>query len=254
MHYVTIDPRDGGAGVSGGSSCSKCCCEPIGLRPGEISQLVLNYAPWSVPIGGRGLVSPVDLSILPNLEACNAQTIDGFGDPNLILAEGATTINIAFALPDMAAAVTPAGNTQTFALAPVSGPYRGTLTAAPSTGVGWIYTPNSMFAGWDSFWIRVTDAQGRSILREQVIRVGTATEAGPKPYIMGKTGLVIDRTKIKVDSRMHRITVPLSLALNASCDTIEGCARYRATLKVQANDCDDLFSHITCFDVYCVKC
>src|SRR5262245_7210887 len=50
MLYATVDARDG----TYQAECNKCCCEPLNVRPGETNLVVLNYATWAIPIGGRG--------------------------------------------------------------------------------------------------------------------------------------------------------------------------------------------------------
>src|SRR5262245_26735315 len=51
MLMATVDPRDSAQNAA----CGTCCCETINVRPGETNLMVINYAPWAVPIMGKGL-------------------------------------------------------------------------------------------------------------------------------------------------------------------------------------------------------
>lgn len=247
MFYVTVGMDDGVSAA--GSSCSKCCCEPIGLKAGETSLFTINYAPWSVPIGGRGLVPPIPaISVVPDDSACSSQTIDGFSDPNataflpLVVAPNTPLVT------DMLPYVTPVGNTFTFAQLPGGEPEHGSVSILGSNVT---YTPPQGFNGWDHVWIRITDAQGRSINRELVFNVNATT---PRPYEWGRTGLIINPTQVEINSRMHQVNFPILLNFNAACDTVEGCRKYRVTVKARASDCDRIFTRLDCFDVFCKRC
>lgn len=251
MYLVTVDPRDGGSSSTG--VCNKCCCEPIGMRAGETQMLTVNVAPWSVPLGGRGIVPPVLIDVQPNTESCGAQVIDGFANPNFVAPalDVASTPPVSPQVIDYKTGATPSGNEFSFKLEPLTGPSYGSVVVDPA-GLAWSYTPNPQFSGYDSYWVRMTDAQGRSVVKEQVLRIGNPVAL--PPYTLGKSGLVIDRSKIQINSMLHQIQIPLYLAPNAGCDTIEGCIKYRATFKITVDDCNNLLTIYQCFDVFCVKC
>lgn len=249
MLFVTIDPRDGGAGVSGGSSCAKCCCEPIGIRPGECNLMTLNYAPWSVPFGGRGLVPTTQISIDINRENCSSQTIDGFGPPAYTAIDITTPVNTPV-VGDIEAQMLPAGNSFTYKWLSVYGPEHGALTAFNEATGAWTYTPDNGYTGYDVFWFKATDAQGRTVIRRVVIAVGAVSGANPSSQ---GYGLNIDRSKVAINNRMHQVSFVMCLSPAAE-GSVDECARYRVTIRQPANDCDRTFYHLTCFDVYPVKC
>lgn len=253
MHYINIDEKSNG--------CAVCCCAPIGLRPGEVSLITLNYAPWTIPImsgGGPGLVPTPDFSVVEDAGTCSTSEIDGFAPPSV----GGDVFNAALALAvntplelDLVSDVAPAGNTFIFELVPMSGPYHGTLSAVTPNGAAWMYTPNTGFQGYDQFWVKVTDAQGRVLIRPVNIKIGVPTEV--QPFGWGPnaaTGVQIDRTTAKVDQRQQTLSFAVMLPPSNGCDTIDGCKRYRVSVKAFARDCDRQFSHISCFDVFCKKC
>lgn len=246
MLHVTMDARDG----FNGASCTKCCCEAVQMRPGETNLIVLNYAPWSVPFGGRGIVPTPELTITPDNSSCSSAPIDTFAPPSAQFTQATTPVNTAVNI-DLTTNVAPIGNTFEYRLLPVSGPTRGTLTT-PINGTPWIYTPAPGFEGYDHFWVEVKDAQGRRVVREQIIKVGAALLS--MPFDFGKTGLVIDRSKIMIDQRMQTLEIPLYLAPNADCGSVDGCISYQVMVKQPADDCCRIFHHISCFDVRCKSC
>lgn len=257
MYYIAMDDRSNvGYGAVAGS-CAKCCCEPIGLRPGETGLIKLNYAPWSVPYGGLGLLPNPEFTIVEDLSACNNPPIDGFPAPavgNLIFN---SPHNIGVNTPqtnDLRVDTYPNGQAYTYQLEPVSGPYNGVLSPAAIDGSNWTYTGNPGFNGWDRYYVRITDPQGRQIVRAMTYRVGTPST--PQPAIMqgNQNGLVVDRAKAVVDARMHTMQFPVWLSPGASCDTIDACKRWRVTIKQSTRDCDNIYDHISCIEFYCKKC
>jgi hypothetical protein len=254
MAYIEIGA---GTGANAGS-CNTCCCEPLALRPGETELVTLSYVAWSVPISGRGLIPTPEITVTLDDSACTRAPIDGFEAPN--------TGNVLFNNPqdipanaptvfNLTSDTFPAGNSFEYRLVPVSGPLHGTLTT-PITGTAWTYTPQAGFNGYDQFWARITDAQGRSIVRPINLRVGAV--AGNPPFGWGLaaafTGLLIDRQHLQIDARLHRISFPIMLQPSGACDTIDGCRRYRITIKAFASDCERTLSRIDCFDVRCRNC
>lgn len=257
---MRIDIHDNHHGAQSGS-CAVCCCEPLSLRAGETRLVTLNYAPWVIPIiagGGPGLVGIPDFSIEENSDACSTSAIDGFAPPEVLQTFFVAVQNIAvstdlqFKLSDD---LSPAGNAYSFKLVPVSGPYHGALIASPLDGDEWIYSPSAGYVGYDQFWVEITDAQGRTIIRAVNINVGGATGVPPKGWgPSASMGLQIDRSKIRVNRSTQTVAFPLYLPPSNSCDTIDGCKRYRVTTKAYAQDCDTTFTQISCIDVRCGGC
>ncbi len=246
MKFFTIDPRDGGFGISAG--CNTCCCQTLHMRPGETDKMVINYAPWSVPIGGPGLIpGGTEINISRDAGACATGSIDGFAPPQF---DGSTT---AFeALPGAATVIdvidngiSPAGNTFTYRVLPMAGPKHGTISN-PNAGPAFSYTSNSGFTGLDSFYVEVTDAQGRKLIQLVVISVG---DPGPAVPAILPSGLYLDQTKIAVDARMHQISFPIALLPDA-----RACEKFKLEIRQTARDCDNVYSHYSCFDIFVGKC
>jgi hypothetical protein len=257
MHYINVDDKSN----SNGGACAVCCCAPIGMRPGERRLITLNYAPWTIPImanGGPGLVQTPEFAVAEDAESCSTAVIDTFAPPSVDGAvfnvELTTPLNTA-ALLDLVSDVSPAGNTFIFELVPLSGPYNGVLTAMAADGAAWEYEPNTGFQGYDQFWVKITDAQGRILIRPINLVVGVASVLppfgwGPNAVV----GVQIERSTVQVNSQMQTLSFVAMLPPSNECDTIDGCKRYRLTIKAPARDCERLFTHLTCIDFSCAKC
>lgn len=255
MHVIDISDRHND------SSCSTCCCEPINMRAGETRLVTLNYAPWTIPImanGGPGLVPTPQVTITENDDSCHNEAIDGFAAPSTTGLYFVTNQAIAVNTPltfNLLTDVAPAGNAFEFALHPVSGPYHGSLVATPANGNQWIYQPANGFVGYDQFWVEITDAQGRKIIRPVNINVGGATGIPPKGWGQAASmGLQIDRSKMKVNQKLQTVSFPMYMPPSNDASTIDACRRYRATIKAFARDCEEEYSHITCIDVTSARC
>lgn len=245
MKYFTVDPRDGGFGISAG--CAQCCCQQMHMRPGETDKMVINYAPWSVPIGGPGLIEGgTEINISRDAGGCATGPIDGFAPPAL----GAT--NDFEALPgavteiDVTAnGITPAGNTFTYRVLPLSGPLHGAISN-PNAGPEFSYKSVAGYNGLDTFYVEVTDAQGRKLIQLVVVSVGNP---GPTVPASMPSGLYVDQTKIQVDKRQHQISFPISLMPDA-----RSCEKFKLEIRQTTRDCDNVYSHYSCFDVFVGKC
>jgi hypothetical protein len=254
MHHINLDQRN--------NTCSTCCCDPISMRAGETRLVVLNYAPWTVPImangGGQGLVPTPQLSIVENDDACHNDAIDGVAAPSVIGDVFVTNTALAVSTDltlDLKSDVTPADNTFEFTLAPVSGPYHGSLVDSPLSGEGWLYRPEQGYIGYDQFWVEIKDAQSRKIIRPINITVGAANYIPPKGWgEKAAMGLQIDRSKLRVNQAQQTVSFPLYLPPSNDAETIDACRRYRITVKAFARDCENEFSHITCLDVTSTRC
>lgn len=245
MLNVIIDDRNGMLAGSSGI-CAVCCCPPIFMRPGETNLMVLSYAPWSVPLGGLGIVPTTEISIERDSSLCSVAVIDTFGPPantsyNLpVVADTATPI-------DLTTNEDPAGNTFEYHVVPLFGPQHGLLTAMPLNGVAWEYTPNNGFVGWDYFYYTMTDAQGRFATYAVKLAIGAPTTV--QPVGNGRLGLYIDPTRIRIDQRMQQIAFAMYLAPDArQCDV------FKVNIKQPAQSCDDTFYNLSCFEVHVGKC
>lgn len=249
MKYFTVDPRDGYATAS----CSTCCCQTVIMRPGETDKFIINYAPWSVPLGnGAVLVPEFDFDFEYNT-TCSTANIDGFGPPaapNLSLATSMSTVLSI----DVTQDVTPVGNAFTYRKLPLSGPNHGTLapvgpapidTTAYGSG-NFIYTPDSMFVGYDSFDYEIKDNQGRIVIATVTITVGTPpgvpVPVHSKPFI--------DRSQVHINQRLHTVDFPLTMPSNA-----RPCDSWRLLVKAKAQDCNrNVYTHFSCYDIIPGKC
>lgn len=256
MHAILIDDRHNQRG-----GCATCCCEPISLRAGETQLVTLNYAAWTIPImanGGPGLIPTPQISIVEDATSCHNDAIDGFAAPatggDIFVEPLALAINTTLTL-DLTDDVTPANNAFEFTLHPVSGPYHGSLTASPLSGTSWVYEPAAGFTGYDQFWVKINDAQGRTIIRPVNINIGAATTIPPKGWgPAAAMGLQVDRSKLKVNSNLQTISFAIYMPPANDAETIDACRRYRATIKAFARDCDEEYTHITCIDVTSAGC
>lgn len=251
MKYFTVDPRDGGLGAGG--SCNTCCCQTIVMRPDETDKMIVNYAPWSVPIGGQGLVQGgTTISTSRDSSACPSGPIDGFGPPNFPIQQ-LTSISgapVVFNVGDPGG-IQPTGNSFTSRPLLLSGPKFGSITPTSSTGPLHTYTyiPNAGFFGTDVIWFEVTDAQGRTTTRPISIK-STDAPGVPAPNPQDAAlGLYVDRLKMLVDPRMHTLSFPIHLGPDARM-----CDKFKLEIVQTARDCDYVYSHYSCFDIIVGKC
>jgi hypothetical protein len=242
--YFDADPRDGGHGAA----CDTCCCTPIGLRLGETNLMNINYAPWSVPIAPPGIVPTLEFSVTHNESTCPTGAVDGFLPPTntnyLLTTPAGTVLSV-----DLAGNAAPNGNAFTFEIVQLSGPHRGTLTQTGNPGDGTFdYAPSGGQTGYDYFSYRMTDAQGRSVVRTVQVSIGAHAD---RPNL-ARMSLVpfIDVTRIKTDQRLQIVSFPIFMPL--SC---RPCDEYRLTVRQPAQDCErNVYNHLACFDIRCRDC
>jgi len=239
MIHITLDGRDNGANLA---ACSTCCCHTIHMRPGETNLLVLNYAPWSVPIGGHGLRCDPSVELEINSVGCPPTT--GEDPAPLNTAKKVTTDPNAPLVIDLTVDATPAGGDFTYSKVPLSGPYYGVLT---NDGAGqFTYTPNQGFTGWDEFWFKQTDDSGRSVTRQVLIWVSEAA----MPAKNFDLPIEVNTAKIVVDANLQQISIPVTMT-----NLARSCEIYRLHIKARALNCDLVcFDHISCFDFIPGKC
>lgn len=245
MKFFTVDPRDGGFGISAG--CATCCCQSFNMRPGDTDKMVIDYVPWSVPLGGTGLIpGGTEINISRDASACATGQIDGFGPPQLGDTTDFEALPAAATVVDVSAnGATPVGNVFTYRVLPLSGPRSGRISN-PNSGPAFSYTSNAGYNGLDSFYVEMTDAQGRKLIKFVVISVGNP---GPAVPAFLPSGLYVDQSKIMVDRRLHQISFPISMLPDA-----RECEKYKLEVRQTARDCDNVFSHYSCFDVFVGKC
>ncbi|XAI96625.1 hypothetical protein [Synechococcus phage Ssp-JY38] len=232
------------------------------MKAGETRLITLDYSHWTIPImgnGGPGLVPTPEISIVLDAESCSDQQIDGFGNPSVSDTIGWNApVDIPAGVAhvwDPIDGVLPAANGFTLEVEPLGGPLNGVLDPAPATGTGWTYTPRAGFNGYETIWVRITDAQQRQIVRPIFFRVGSPTVQPPFDWgYAARNGVLIDRRNLEINSRLQTISFPMLLTEAEACDTIDQCHRFGVQIKALARDCNRLFSKIDCFDVFCQKC
>ena len=96
MHYFTVDSRSSIEASSG--ACSTCCCEAAKGIPGETNPWQINYSPWSLPIGGLGLVAQTEFFFEQvNSDSANLPTNThyGYATDTAIVVNGDVSTNAA---------------------------------------------------------------------------------------------------------------------------------------------------------------
>ena len=218
------------------------------IRPGETNMVVLNYAPWSLPIAPPGIVPTFEFSIAQDESSCPASAIDGFLPPTNTNYSLTTQVSTVLSI-DLGASAAPAGNDFTYEILPFGGPLRGTLAQTGSPGdATFDYQPNGGVTGYDYFSYRMTDAQGRSVIRSVSISIGSHSEQPNR----GRMSLLpfIDPAKVSVNQHDQTVSFPLTMPL--SC---RPCDEYRLTIRQPARDCDrNEYVHLSCFDIRCRDC
>lgn len=241
MLFFQADPRDG---VANGAACNSCCCESLTMSAGETNLVIVDYAPWSIPIGNPGIVAGLELNIETNTDACPNSEQDGFLPPTaenrLLVTPASTVLNI-----DLSVGVAPAANTFTYNVVPFSGPTKGTLTKT-AEGV-YDYTPNGGVTGKDYFSFEAKDAQGRTVIRHVEVDIGTNVE--PRNQARLSLAPYIDLSQVQTD-RNQTIKFPIYMPVNC-----RPCERHKLTIKQPAQDCNcATFHHFKCFDITCRPC
>ena len=235
----------------GNSICDTCCCEPMLLRRGDTSLVTINYAPWSVTIGGPGIMPTLESAMELIADSCPTNEIDGHVPPSNTNYELTTAVNTALNF-DLGSNVGPSGNTFLYrAPLMLSGPRKGVLSLQPGETAGsalYTYTPNNGFEGYDSFSYTTVDAQGREVIRHVSIKVG-ALNAFQDPTVMSLTPYV-DQSKIVTDQRSQMVRFPIYMPTS-----VLDCEVHRLTIKQPAQDCDrNTFTHTSCYDIRVKDC
>lgn len=242
MHFFQADPRDG---VPSGTGCDSCCCDNLSMMVGETNLLMIDYAPWSIPIGSPGIVDGMEFNIEVNDSACPTGESDGHLPPtatNRMLATATNTVlNI-----DLSVNVAPVGNTFTYSIVPFSGPTKGALTQTASGT--YTYTPNGGVTGKDYFSYEAKDAQGRTVTRHVEIDIGANIE--PRNNARLALTPFVDPTQVVTNQGSQTVRFAIYMPFNC-----RPCERYKMTVKQPAQDCNcQTFHHFKCLDITCKPC
>jgi hypothetical protein len=227
------------------------------MQPGEINLIEINYAPWTLPLGGPGLINGgFEHYVTHDESGCASGVINGFAAPSntnyqLVLDPD----EAAFLVIDLTTNEGPIDplNTMTYSIVPLSGPLYGTLSDFDANGQV-TYTPGSNYRGADYFAYQMCDPEGRCIIR--TVQVTTTTTVGDANQNAnqdpGRLSLVpyVYSDKAMVDSRLQTVRFPVYMPL--SC---RPCDQYRLTIRMRARDCDAIvYQHLSCYDFRCRNC
>lgn len=237
MLRFTADPRDG---YTGNVGCQACCCSPAVIMPGETNKWQINYAPWSVPIGGRGLtvnnVYDVEKRVDPVLAGNGAPSVPFFGAVTPLN----TTLNGTLTATD------PDADSLKFKVLPGYGPANGKLTIVEATGA-YTYIPDTGFIGLDTFFFTVSDGVNPPVVGEASIAV---QQAGAPANRSTATPIVfVNKAAMVIDAGYHTVEFPIEVSPAAKVGD-----RYRMTIRQQAMDCDAYYWNVMCIDISVGKC
>lgn len=237
MQYFTADARDGATSFKG---CTTCCCQPASGMPGEVNKWSINYAPWSVPLGGRGLTGKHVFDISPRVDPTAPAEAPLFVTGTMDIDDD-TEISGDLFPPG---AEYPAG--AVFAVLPGYEPANGSLSINASTGE-YVYTPASSFRGRDGFFYSVTVPGSAPLIGEASLAVQfgglPVVNSAPSPAIVIPDGQVI------TNAQYHTVTFPIEFSPAAVPGDV-----YRLTVRQQAMDCDSFYWHAMCIDITVGKC
>lgn len=239
LRYIA-DGRDG----IGGGSCDTCCCERMPLRPGETNRVMIDYAPWSIPIGGQGLIDGGTFSIE---KKASVTPSGGNAAPVAVNIYKPGVFNTAIVGNFNTSVIDPDADPLTFTVLPLYEPAHGTFTLAPDGA--YVYTPIAGFIGVDRFFYSVTDGTHTASIAEFV--VGYAANAQPPIVQPPFTPIIaVGSNGAEINHRMHTLSFPIAVSPAA----VTGDA-YRLTIRQPARDCDcNIFYHVSCYDIIIGKC
>lgn len=222
------------------SGCVKCCCESVALKPGTIAPLVVNYAPWALPIGRLNCAPQVQIEAM---ETCPVPT--GGDLPPQMTGNPAFYVGINGHLDgDLTGVVKdPEQQVLTFRLLPMYGPAHGKLVFDAS-GL-FDYDPAYNYKGSDRFFASASDGVNAPLVFE--VRIGV--EIDPLT-ILPTPSVSVDPNGIKLDDRYYSVSFPVKVSPAAKT-----CEVWRLTVLQGALDCDcTCYARTDCFDIKIVKC
>lgn len=233
MNFYTVDPR---TTLGSSLSCDTCCCVVANGRPGEKNLWTINYAPWSLPIGGLGLkANPIiDIELVKSVDVTHT---------NLDL-----TFNVAVStvLNDtLATGATPTtGNT--YRLHTLTAPKLGSLVI--NVDGTFVYTPRAGITGLDYFWYDMLNAAGQVLTRKVTIEITPVVAAAP--VLVASDPVLLQGPELVINVKLHQIRLPVEVTPRAQPGEL-----YRITIKQETVDCDGfIFSHVSCYDLVIGKC
>jgi hypothetical protein len=243
MQSFTADPHNS---ISA-SACNTCCCEMVSIRPGETDKFNINYAAWSVPIGGRGLSANTAIDLVLKTPITSPVGGNQRPVPTLFL----DSIPQNSSLVDSLIAIDADLNPLTFAALPLFGPSNGIVTISANGNL--VYTPNANFNGYERFFFTVSDGVNNPVVQEAIIAVQPPLPATQLvvPTAAFATPKVRARpVNVVVDQIWQSISFPLEVGPHAVPGEV-----YRMTIRQGANDCDATpYFHVSCYDLLVGSC
>ena len=245
MLLSTVNPKASVVPVTAADVCNTCCCEPLHVKAGETIPMVIDYAPWSIPIAahGRGLGCSPAFNV-EQVTSCPAPSGDNLPPnvPNLI--PFATPINTDLD-GDLKTFVTdPESDNLSFKVLPFFGVSFGKLELADDGT--FTYTPWVGFTGYDRFYFIVEDGVNNPITGQAVIGVGQ-----PLPTDVQVTPKVRVRpSSVRVNQQVHTVWFAIEIGPDA-----KPCETYRLTVRMNAIDCDGgCYWNNSCYDLIIGQC
>lgn len=228
------------------SSCNVCCCESDSIMPGETAARTINYADFSLPIGGRGITANTTFSIEQQTTSNTAPVLYVTG-PTLLQTNSGTSIS-GTVVPQ---SVIPVGSVAFYKHLPIYGPSSGTVNM--SVDGTFVYTPTAGHSGYDRIYYELSDGVNPPRIGEIIIAVNPALPALPLPAPVAALATPVLRV-IPNSTSVNTPAQSLSFALQASPAAKVGDI-YRLTINQPASNCDGIiYNNIKCYDVTISKC
>lgn len=231
MYSFTVDSRSGNKGVA--DSCSTCCCESISAKPGETNKIIVNYAPWSAPIGGHGLFNGSSFQIERLGNPVTPVVVPGFGRTVTgTVFEG--DLSPLFPNPD--------DDTAVFEIEQLFDASNG-IVELQADGK-FTYTPNPLFTGIDRFY---WSANGHIAEFIVAVDLNAQTEQRQPAFT---APVSVSKKSVGIDNRVHIVAFFLAVSPAAVPGDV-----YRLTVKQGTRDCDGSeYFHLSCYDVTIGTC
>jgi len=246
MINFDVDARDG----ANGSACNTCCCKNITIKPGETNKININYAPWSVPIGGRGLSDNTQFVFdkIHSVELSNSGNIAPvFSSDGFDVVVGSENTAIVYSVNAGVVDTTLPADVILYKI--IGGGEHGNMhitTAGVLT-----YTPFPGYSGYDRVFVSVSDGVNKPVVAEIAIVIQPTLPTLPLPINMVKSDpVLVSSFRKSINVSWHQMTFPLTANFNAIPGEI-----YRLTVRQQALDCDcNSYWHMSCYDITVGSC
>lgn len=236
MQHFTVDARDG----IGSSACDTCCCEQVSARAGETNKWTLNYAPWSAPIGGKGL-NRVSFEV-EKVEGCETLSSNAPTNTNYDF-----TVDTSASLSEnvSSGAADPVGSGLTYDHMVLFGPNNGTLDF--NDDGTFTYTPNTGYTGFDKFYFTTENDIGQ-VANEVCISV--TSPAVTLPAAPSSPIITPIEKSVNINAKIHQITFPLAISPIANVGDV-----YRLKVLTTTLDCEcACYTHMSCYDIVISGC